>query len=119
MEFVFPWPMSQSEWLAFAAAVASIAYGLGGLIGLLFTHFPTALAARAQAAGLQAGVALTAILMAQPLVYLALGAGWALAVIVQLIAMARHGRAGAGSLMALIAGVALAVLPIGHVFGLF
>ena len=67
---------------------------------LLFTHFPTALAIRSQAAGFEVGAGLVAVLMAQPLVYLALGAGWALAALVQVIAMARHGRADGASLAA-------------------
>ena len=93
MEFAFPWPGSQGEWLAFGAAVATALLGLWHFVALLFTHFPNALAVRAQAAGLQFGAGAVAVLMAQPLVYLAIGAGWAAAVLIKIVAMARHGRA--------------------------
>ncbi|WP_099866925.1 DUF4345 domain-containing protein [Pararhizobium haloflavum] len=112
-------PSSQPEWLAFAAAVATILFGLWQAIALLFTHFPTSLVARAQAAGLQIGFGVIAVLMAQPLIYLALGAGWGVSVLVQIVAMARHGRAGGGSLVALVLALVLAVLPTGYALGLF
>jgi hypothetical protein len=118
LEFSFPWPMSQGEWLAFGAAAATAAIGLWHFVALLFIHFPAALVIRSQAAGLQIGIGLVAMLMAQPLVYLALGAGWALAALLQLIAMARHGRAEWASLVALLISIALGGLPAAYVFGL-
>lgn len=118
MEFVFPWPVSEGEWLAFAAAVATVAFGFFTIAALLFTHFPSALTMRAHAAGLMVGVGLVALLMAQPLIYLALGAGWAFAALLQIAAMARHGRAGAASLAGLVAALVLAALPILHALGM-
>lgn len=119
MEFAFPWPTSQGEWLAFGAAAATIALGLAHFVALLFARYPAALAARAQAAGLQVGTGAVAILMAQPLVYLALGAGWAVAALMQIVGAARHVQAGGAVLLALLAEVVLATLPIGYVFGFF
>jgi hypothetical protein len=118
LEFAFPWPASRGEWLAFCGAGLTVAAGFWHFVALLFTHFPSALVARAQAAGLAAGIGIVAILMAQPLVYLALGAGWGMAALVQIVAMARHGRAGGGSLVALILALALSALPLAYVFGL-
>lgn len=118
MEFAFPWPGNQGEWLAFGAAVATALLGLWHFFALLFTHFPNALAVRAQAAGLQFGAGAVAVLMAQPLVYLAIGAGWAAAVLIKIVAMARHGRADGTTLLSLILALVLAVLPLGYVFGM-
>lgn len=119
MEFAFPWPTSQGEWLAFGGAAATIALGLAHFIALLFARYPAALAVRAQAAGMQIGAGAVAILMAQPLLYLALGAGWAAAALVQIVAAARHVQAGGSVLLALLAEVVLAALPIGYAFGFF
>lgn len=118
MEFVFPWPVSGGEWLAFVSGAATVGFGLWTIAALLFTHFPSALTVRAHAAGLMIGVGLVAVVMAQPLIYLALGAGWAFAALVQIVAMARHGRAGAASLAGLIGALVLATLPILHAFGI-
>lgn len=118
MEFAFPWPGSQGEWLAFGAAVATSLLGLWHFIALLFTHFPNALAVRAQAAGLQFGLGAVATAIAQDWTYLALGAGWAATVLIKIIAMARHGRADGTTLLSLILALVLAVLPLGYVFGM-
>lgn len=81
-------PSTPGEWLAFASAVVTIALGL---LCLLFprTTFlmlrlqtrpgsPEAVSeSRATMAGFYLGVGVSAILLAQPLVYLALAAGWA------------------------------------------
>lgn len=119
MELAFPWPASQGEWLAFSGAGLTMGVGLWHLLSLLFTHYPTALVARSQVAGMAIGAGAVALAMAQPLIYLALGAGWATVVLAQILAMARHGRAGGGTLLALLAALALAGLPLAYVFGIF
>ena len=87
MEFAFPWPMTQGEWLAWSSAAVTVAFG----IILLFCTQPliqTAPAAddaehpealsegRATMSGFYLGVGLSCILLVQPLLYLALGFSW-------------------------------------------
>ena len=84
----FYWPMSQGEWLAWCAAVVTVVFGLMLLVAPRLSFrilrlqtapdHPEALSeARATMAGFYLGIGLCALLLAQPLIYLALGAGWA------------------------------------------
>lgn len=114
----FYYPTSQGEWAAFAAAAATLALGLWRLVAVLFDHYPNALVARAQLAGFQMGAGVICMLLAQPLIYLALGAGWTFAALAQIVAMARHTRAGAGPVLALLSAIVLAAVPAAYGFGL-
>ena len=98
MEFTFPWPMSQGEWLAWSAAVVTILFGLaamfmpGTTLKLLRLQTrpekPEALSeSRATISGFYLGVGLTALLLAQPMLYLALAAGWLITAFGRIISM--------------------------------
>lgn len=98
MEFAFPWPLSQGEWLAWSVAAFTLAFGLMMLFapGLTLkllrlrtteSHPEAVGEARATMAGFYIGVGLAAILLAQPLIYLTLGACWALAAFGRIVSM--------------------------------
>lgn len=98
MEFAFPWPMSQGEWLAWSVAAVTFLLGLAMLFapGLVLrllrlqpvAEHPEAVAgSRATMAGFYTGVGLAAILLAQPLIYLTLGLCWALAAFGRIVSM--------------------------------
>ena len=88
MEFTFPWPTTNGEWLTFASAAIAILLGLIRLfvpdIVLRLQRLqpvpehPEAFAAvRASMAGFYLGLGVTALLLAQPFLYIALGFSWA------------------------------------------
>lgn len=98
MEFAFPWPMSQGEWLAWSVAAFTLLLGLAMLFAPGLTlrllrlqpraDHPEAVAeARATMAGFYIGVGLASILLAQPLIYLTLGACWALTAFGRIVSM--------------------------------
>ncbi len=98
MEFVFPWPFSTGEWLAWSSAAATAFFGLILMFmpRLAFRALrlqtvperPEGLAqGRATMAGFYVGVGGTAILLAQPVIYLALAAGWTVTVFGRIISM--------------------------------
>jgi uncharacterized membrane protein HdeD (DUF308 family) len=87
MAFEFPWPTSNGEWLAWSSAAVTILFGLIMLflpkIGLRILRLqtapehPEALAeARATMSGFYLGLGIACVLLAQPLLYLALGFSW-------------------------------------------
>ncbi len=87
MEFAFPWPVTQGEWLAWSAAAITVLLGAVLLFapGLSFRLMRLAprperseayAAARANMAGFYLGLGLSALLLAQPLLYMALGFSW-------------------------------------------
>ena len=120
IEFYFP--TSPGEWAAFVSAGLTILLGLARLIYLLgFRAAGPSIIAQAQAAGFLIGVAATCLLMAQPLLYLGLGAAWALSALLSLTAAVRHGGAVSGgarsAILHCIVAVILGALPLGYVFG--
>jgi hypothetical protein len=102
MELAFPWPVSQGEWLAWSSAAVT---ALIGLVMLLAPRLalkvmrlrpveahPEAVAeVRGAAGGFHLGIGLSAILFAQPLVYLALGLCWAVAAFGRFVSMLSDG----------------------------
>ena len=98
MELAFPWPVSQGEWLAWSVAVVTVLFGLVALFAPVTAlrilrlqtkpDHPEAVGeARATMSGFWLGVGLTCVLLAQPLVYVALGLSWALTAFGRLISM--------------------------------
>lgn len=98
MEFSFPWPISQGEWLAWSVAVATLIFGLAMLFAPRLTlkllrlqatpNHPEAVGeARATMSGFYIGTGLACILLAQPLLYLTLGLCWALAAFGRVVSM--------------------------------
>jgi uncharacterized membrane protein HdeD (DUF308 family) len=87
MSFEFPWPFTQGEWLAWSSAVVTMLFGLIMLflprIGLRILRLQTTpehpeatSEARATMSGFYLGLGLCCILLAQPLLYMALGFSW-------------------------------------------
>ena len=129
MDLSFPWPMSEGEWLAWLVA------GVTTLLGLVFLFAPgTALRAlrlqtassapqavaevRGRMAGFYLGLGLSAILLAQPLVYMALGFSWAFTAFGRLVSMLSDGGGRLYNLVLFVVEVALAAVPLLFAFGL-
>lgn len=128
MDFAFPWPFSQGEWLAWTSALITI---LLGLVSLVAPHArfralrlrdaegvaDAAAEARGQLGGFYIGIGVAAIMFAQPLVYTALGFAWALAACGRLLSMIADGSRTLGNSAYLMLCIVLAVLPLGYAFG--
>lgn len=129
MEFEFPWPMSQGEWLAWSSAVVTVLLGLILMflprISLRILRLqpietkPEAVAeARSTMAGFYLGLGLCCILLAQPLLYMALGFSWILTAFGRMISMlSDHGNKPYNWIWLLVALV-LGALPLAFTFGL-
>lgn len=129
MEFAFPWPVSQGEWLAWASAAATVAFGLLLLLAprLSFRllrlqtppeHPEAVAAARATMAGFHLGLGLCCILLAQPLLYMALGFGWLFTAFGRLISILSDRGNTIRNWIFAVLELALAFLPLGFAFGL-
>jgi len=128
MEYEFPWPMSQGEWLAWWSAVATLVFGLLLLFApgislrilRLQTHpeRPHALAqARGTMAGFYLGTALSCLLLAQPFLYVALGLSWALTAFGRIVSMLSDGGNKLYNWVALAVEILLAAGPLLFAFG--
>jgi hypothetical protein len=129
MELAFPWPVSQGEWLAWSSAVVTALFGLMALFAPVTTlrimrletkpDHPEAVGeARATMSGFWLGVGLTCILLAQPLIYIALGLSWALTAFGRLVSMMSDGGNTPYNWVALVIGIVLALPPLLFAFGL-
>ncbi|HXV29785.1 MAG TPA: DUF4345 domain-containing protein [Sinorhizobium sp.] len=127
MEFYIP--TETGELLAFCAAAAAMLIGLVMLFapGLTFRAAGINLAegrrgglaeARSTMGGMHVGLGLGAIMLAQPMVYLAVGAAFALAAFGRILSMMSDNGATLFNWIALIVQSALAILPLAYVFGL-
>ncbi|HWK63801.1 MAG TPA: DUF4345 family protein [Rhizobiaceae bacterium] len=128
MEFVFPWPMSQGEWLAWSAAALTVLFGLLLLFAPRISlrvlrlqtteKHPEAVAeARATIAGFYLGTGLSCILLAQPLLYMALGFSWLFTAFGRIISMLSDQGNTPYNWLLLILALVLAALPLGFAFG--
>ncbi|MBP2237602.1 hypothetical protein J2Z31_004125 [Sinorhizobium kostiense] len=122
-------PTETGEFLAFFAAAAAALLGLVMLFAprLTFRAAGIGLAegrrgglaeARSTMGGMHVGLGLGAILLAQPMVYLAVGAAFALAAFGRALSMMSDNGATLFNWLALLVQAALAVLPLAYVFGL-
>jgi hypothetical protein len=128
MDFAFPWPMSQGEWAAFGSAAITV------LIGLMFffapgisfrilrlqpkPEKPWAIAeGRARLSGFHLGVGLCCILLAQPLLYMALGFSWLLTAFGRILSMMSDGANKPFHWVSLAVELVLAALPLAFAFG--
>lgn len=129
MEFAFPWPFSQGEWLAWAAAAVTVVFGLilffapGLSLRLLrlqtTPEHPEALAeARATMSGFYLGLGLCCILFAQPMLYIALGASWALTAFGRIVSMMSDRGNTLYNWVSVAVEIVLAALPLAFAFGL-
>jgi uncharacterized membrane protein HdeD (DUF308 family) len=128
MEFSFPWPVSQGEWLAWLSAVLTLLFGLmllfaprlslGALRLQTSELHPEAVSeARATMSGFYLGVGLCCILFAQPFLYMALGLSWAFTAFGRMISMMSDRGNTLYNWIALVLDLALAALPLAFVFG--
>lgn len=129
MDFAFPWPMSQGEWLAWTSAGVTVVLGLLFLFAPRISfrllrlatseRHPNAIAeARSTMAGFYLGLGLCCVLLAQPMLYLALGAAWGFTAFGRIIAMMSDGANTPYHWVFLALDVVLAALPLLFAFGL-
>jgi hypothetical protein len=128
MEF-YP-PMTPGEWVQTTGA------GITALIGLALVIAPgffttlvrgrksasfvqAATTTRAHAAGFILGFGLSALLLQQPLIYLALGASWGFSVLGQLLSLLLDRNLSTANIITLILKSLLAACLILSVFGVF
>lgn len=128
MEFAFPWPLSQGEWLAWTCAAITAAFGLlmlfapGTTLRMLRLQtvpgHPEAVSeTRATMAGFHLGVGLASILLAQPLLYLTLGLCWGLAAFGRIISVLSDNGNTAWNWLRLVIEAALAALALSYALG--
>ena len=128
MEFSFPWPVSQGEWLAWGSAAATALFGLALLfaprLSLRFLRLqtterhPEAVSeARGTMAGFYLGLGLCCLLLAQPLLYLALGASWGFTAFGRIISMLSDNGASLYNWAWLLIEMALAALALAYALG--
>ena len=129
MEFQFPWPMSQGEWLAWSSAAVTILFGLIMLflprIGLRIlrlqpvpSHPEAVSEARATMAGFYLGVGISCIVMAQIWLYLALGLSWLFTAFGRMVSMLSDGGNTPYNWISVIIELALAAMALGYGLGL-
>ncbi len=128
MEFAFPWPMSQGEWLAWSSAAVTLLFGLLMLFlptsGLRILRLqtrpdhPEAVSeARGTMAGFYLGVGICCILLAQPLIYLTLGFSWLFTAFGRMISILSDRGNTLYNWISLLIELALALLPLAFSLG--
>lgn len=128
MDFAFPWPTTQGEWLAWSSAAVTVFFGLLLLFAPRISfrllrlsaseRYPNAIAeARSTMAGFYLGLGICCILLAQPLLYMALGASWAFTAFGRLIAMMSDDANTPYHWVAILLDITLAALPLVFAFG--
>ncbi|KOF18915.1 membrane protein [Ensifer adhaerens] len=127
MEFYIP--TETGEFLAFCAAAAAALIGVVMLFAPRLTFRAAGIGiaegrrgglaeARSTMGGMHAGLGLAAILLAQPMVYLAIGAAFALAAFGRILSMMSDNGATLYNWVALLVQAALAIFPLAYVFGM-
>lgn len=125
----FYWPSSQGEWLAWSSAVMTVVFGLMLLVAPRASlrilrlqtapDHPEALSeARGTMAGFYLGIGICALLFAQPLIYLALGAGWAFTAFGRIISILSDRGVTGYNLVSVVIEAVLAALPLLYGLGL-
>ena len=129
MEFAFPWPVTQGEWLAWVSAAVTVLFGAILLFapGISFRMFrlppkperPEAYAAvRANMAGFYLGLGLCCLLLGpQPFLYLALGFSWLFTAFGRIVSMLSDEGNTLYNWVWLVIEVALAMLPLALALG--
>ena len=129
MDFAFPWPTGQGEWLAWTSAAVTVLFGLLLLFAPRLSlrilrlrtseAHPEAVAeARSSMAGFYLGVGLCCILLAQPFIYMALGVSWLFTAFGRVISMLSDSGNTPFNWAALVLELLLAALPLAFAFGL-
>lgn len=125
----FYWPSSVGEWLAWTSAAITIFFGLLLLFAPRVSYrimrittepeHPEAVSeGRATMAGFYLGVGICAMLFAQPLLYMALGAGWAFTAFGRLVSIFADRGNNTFNWISISCEAALAAMPLAFVFGL-
>jgi uncharacterized membrane protein HdeD (DUF308 family) len=128
LEFAFPWPATQGEWLAFVSAAVTVFFGAVLLFapGLSFRLFrlqtrpdhPEAYAAaRANMAGFYLGLGLSSLLLAQPLLYMALGFSWLFTAFGRIVSMMSDRGTGLANWLWLVFDLVLSALALAFALG--
>jgi uncharacterized protein DUF4345 len=128
MEYTFPWPTTDGEWLAFGSAAVTALLGLTGLflpklalrlrrLQPVPEHPEAIAAARTTMAGFYLGLGLCSILLAQPLLYIALGFSWAFTAFGRVISMLSDRGATLRNWISLVVELVLAGLPLAFALG--
>ncbi len=129
MDFTFPWPMSLGEWAAFGSAAITVLFGLMLFFapGISFRILrlqpkpdrPWAIAeGRGRMSGFYLGLGLSCLLLAQPLLYMALGFSWLLTAFGRVLSMMSDGANTPFNWASAAVEFLLAALPLAFVFGL-
>jgi len=129
MEFSFPWPMSQGEWLAWSSAAVTIMFGIMMMFAPRLSlrlhrlqtepsHPEATAEVRGTMSGFYLGVGICCILLAQPLLYLALGVSWLLTAFGRLVSMLSDRGSNLFNWFWLVVEIVLGILPLGFVFGI-
>ena len=127
-QFEFYLPMTHGEWIAFVAACATIAIGV---LALLFPRLALTVlglgrtpgrseggaTGRATVAGFLIGVGAMAVMLAQPLVYMALGAGWLATAAGRIASVALDRGFTVRNALLLVAEAILAAAPLAYGLG--
>jgi hypothetical protein len=128
MEFAFPWPTGNAEWIAFSVAAFTALLGIFFLfapgISMRVMRLRTAeghpeaqAEIRGRVAGFHLGLSLCCLLLAQPVLYLALGFSWLLAAFGRLISMLSDAGLTVANFAWLLLELALAVAAIAFALG--
>lgn len=128
MEFTFPWPTTDGEWLAWSSAAATAFFGLVALFAPRVTFrimrlqpapdHPEAVAEARAASGFYLGLGLCCILLGPQLfLYMALGFSWLLTAFGRVVSMMSDGGNTLYNWLSTLIGLALAALPLGYAFG--
>ena len=128
MEFSFPWPTSQGEWLAWSSAVVTVAFGLIFLFAPRLSFrllrlqptekHPEAVGeARATMSGFYLGLGLCCILLAQPMLYLALGFSWLFTAFGRIVSMMSDRGTGLAHWLWLVVDLVLSALALAFALG--
>jgi uncharacterized membrane protein HdeD (DUF308 family) len=128
MSFEFPWPFTQGEWLAWSSAAVTILFGLIMLfmprIGLRILRLQTVpehpeatSEARATMSGFYLGLGLCCILLAQPLLYMALGFSWLFTAFGRAVSMLSDRGNTLYNWISLVVELVLAAMPLAFSLG--
>jgi hypothetical protein len=129
MQFAFPWPLTNGEWAAFGSAGVTVLFGLVMLfaprLSLRILRLRTAEAhpeavseVRATMAGFYLGLGLCCILLAQPLLYMALGFAWLFTAFGRLVSILSDRGVTFYNGISIALEAVLAALPMAFAFGL-
>lgn len=130
MEFEFPWPLSQGEWLAWISATVTVLFGLlmffapGLTLRILRLRtredHPEAVAeSRATMSGFYLGLGLCCLLLGnQPFLYMALGLSWAFTAFGRIVSMLSDRGNTLYNWISLVLEIVLAAMPLAFALGL-